>query len=242
MVKSDYVNVERPLTYFKVLDEMNERKKTVSYLSLDEVSEIANKYRVGSQGLIEEMLRFFRDLGLIMWHDEPFLRNVVILNPIKFLVSPATNIVCQHTEDEQGSVHSNETLKKACKQYFNDFEVMKKEGVVSTRLLEFILKEHIKNEEEAEEGFLKRIKAVVDLMVKYSFLVPMFDDIGEDEVTSNNPHKYLVPSLLHSHNYSEASRSIQSKFLYIYCYVGSSVTTKVFNLSQDVENSGFLPL
>ena len=69
----------------------------------------------------------------------------------------------------------------------------------------------------------------------------MFNDIGEDEVTSNSPHKYLMPSLLLSHNYNEAPRSIQSKFLYIYCYVGGSVTTEVSNLSQVVENRGFLP-
>ena len=89
ILESDYVNIERPLTYFKVLDEMNARKETVSYLSLDEVCKIANKYEVGSQGLIEDMLRFFRELGLIMWHEEPSLRNFVILDPIKFFVSPA---------------------------------------------------------------------------------------------------------------------------------------------------------
>ena len=203
ILKSDYVNIERPLTFFKVLDEMNESKKTVSYLSLKEVSEIAYKYEVGSQDLIEDMLRFFRELGLIMWHEEPSLRSFVILDPIKFFVSPATNIVCQHVKDEQGTIHSNETLRKAQIKYRDDFDVMKSTGVVSSNLLRFILEEHIKGENQTGQQLNVRYEVIKKLMNKYDLIVPMFDDFGLDELDVNTPKKYLVPSLLESLNERE---------------------------------------
>ena len=88
---SDYVNVERPLSYFKVLDEINERKKTVSYLSLDEVSEIMKKNEM-KDVLMEDMLRFFTQLGAVLWFEESSLRNMVVLE--RMYVEPFTTTTC----------------------------------------------------------------------------------------------------------------------------------------------------
>ena len=238
ILQSDYLNVERPLTFFKVLDKMNERKKTVSYLSLDEVTEMANKCKVGSDGLVEDMLRFFRDMGLVMWHEEPSLRKTVILDPVKFFVSPATNIVCQHREDEQGTVHSNELLKKARKRYPKDFEVMRNEGMISSTLLKFILHEYMKKETQSGELLFDRIEAVMNLLTKYNLLVPMFDKVKEDELSVTIPHEYLVPSIL---PLKDATLQPNQNSLYIYCYVEGSVDTKLFNHPQDIESSCFIP-
>ena len=238
ILKADYVKVERPLNYFKVLDEMNERKKTVSYLSLEEVSEIANKYRVGSQDLIEEMLRFFRELGLIMWHEEPSLRNVVILDPIKFFVSPATNIVCQHKEDEQGTIHSNDVLREAERNYHDDFQVMKSTGVVSSELLQFILMEHIKREKQTGQQLNVRYEAIKRLMNKYDLIVPMFDDFGEDDLAVTTPKKYLVPSLLKSLN-ERGDLNPRKNTLFMWCSIDGS--DKLVNELSEVSERGFLP-
>eukprot|EP00961_Rhodomonas_salina_P225657 3050983-Rhodomonas_salina.5 len=40
------------------------------------------------------MARFFAGLGLIMYHDEPGLCDVVVLNPPAFFIGPATTLVC----------------------------------------------------------------------------------------------------------------------------------------------------
>ena len=238
ILESDYVKVERPLSYFKVLDEMNERKKTVPCLSLHEVSDISNKYKVGSQDMIEDMLRLFRELGLIMWHEEHSLRNVVILDPVKFFVSPASNIICQHTEDEQGTIHSNYTLKKAYKRFRNDFEELKNGGVVSSVLLKFILQEHLRESTQSDELLLKLFEAVRDLMIKYSFLIPMYDKTKEDEFLETDPIEYLVPSLLRAPN--ETGELVPNKkAIFLFCFI--NCPDKLVSTLSDLQKCGFVP-
>ena len=170
---SHYVNVERPLNYFKVLDDMNVKKKTVSYLTLGEVFAIADSNFVSSLELKIQMLRFFRELGFIMWHEDPALQSIVILDPIEFFVNPATSIVCQHVKDNQGTVHMNDVLDKARKFHRNDFERIESRGVISLILLKFIIEEHLKAKDSFEELYNNRYAAIHDLMVKYSLLVLM---------------------------------------------------------------------
>ena len=227
ILKSDYVNLERPLTYFKVLDEMNERKKTVSYLSLNEVSEVATKYGVYSI-LIEEMLRFFRDLGLLTWFEEDSLRDVVILDPVEFFVSPATNIVCLHERDRQGTVHTNEVLRRAKKEFHGAFEDMAKKGVVRADLLDFILTDHLRAKGSSEDRLEARVSAVVRLLRKYALLVPLLD---------KGSSTYLAPSLLPD---EEDVFPVDSVPVYLFCSL-SQDELPLFLRKDEAQQRGFLP-
>ena len=238
ILQSDYVNVERPLAYFKVLDEMNEAKKGTSYLSLVEVIAMANKYGIHSQHLKVEMLRFFRDLGLIMWHEEPSLRDIIVLDPIKFFVAPATNIVCQHVIDEQGTVHFNEVLKKAKKTHRLDFDAMLNEGMVTSNLLKFVLDEHIKSDNRAvtsRENAEARYAAVKYLMLKYNLIVPIF--AAEEEKVSSMM-KYLVPSLLPTGTVADCSQSYPNT---IYFSCTTDDMNSLFYSVSLLRTLGFLP-
>ena len=227
ILKSDYVNLERPLTYFKVLDEMNEQKKTVSYLSLDEVSEVATKNGVYTN-LIEEMLRFFRDLGLLTWFEEDSLRDVVILDPVEFFVSPATNIVCQHERDRQGTVHTNEVLKRAKKEFHGAFEDMAKKGVVRADLLDFILTDHLRAKGSSEDRLEARVSAVVRLLRKYALLVPLLD---------KGASTYLAPSLLPD---EDVVFPVDSVPVYLFCSL-SQDELPLFARKEEAQQRGFLP-
>ena len=40
------------------------------------------------------MLKFLHEVGTIMYHDEKSLRQTVVLDPVKFIVEPATKVSC----------------------------------------------------------------------------------------------------------------------------------------------------
>ncbi len=51
---------------------------------------------------VREMFRFLNDMGMLMWIEEKGLEDVIILDPIEYLVKPATTIICKHvaTKDD----------------------------------------------------------------------------------------------------------------------------------------------
>ena len=238
ILQSDYVNVERPLTYFKALDKMIERRRSASYISLEEVFDIANEFNVGSLSLQIEMIRFFRNLGLIMWNEEPSLRDIMILDPVEFFVSPATNVVCQLVPDEQGTAHMNDVLRAAKRKFPLDFKKLMEKSVITTSLLKFILDEHFKREftDEKRSNRSNRVDAVQNLMVKHSLIVAMFGDIVEDDFSVKVPREYLVPSLLRS---PDVSDSLNLRSLCFHCSIETSIDL-VSTLSE-LRERGFLP-
>eukprot|EP01041_Mallomonas_annulata_P031695 gene31695-54038_t len=89
----DYMHEEKDLSWFQVLDSINETKKSV--LTVKEVQTIAQSYNVPMDD-VSVMLSFFHQVGVLMWHDEERLKDVVIIDPIKYFVTPATLIICKH--------------------------------------------------------------------------------------------------------------------------------------------------
>ena len=133
---------------------------------------------------------------------------------------------------------NNKVLDIAKGRYPSDFDKLEQECVVSSVLLKFVLEEHMK-EPSTQTPSTERVKAVKNLMTKYSFIVPMFDDVKEDEISVIEPLEYLVPSLLPPRN--SGSPPPNHNMLYIYCYIEGSVTIRLFNRNRDIENKGFLP-
>ena len=257
LIHSPSVNALRPLNYFHVLDKINDRKKTDFYLSLDEVLDMAAKSKICDQPTKEnmhpvgEMLRFFHSLGLIMWHEESALREFVILDPVEFFVSAATNVVCQHKKDEQGTRHTNPLLEDAEKQFPRKFVKLTNDGIVEVDLLQFILKGHMKLKLKGIEhlgGDISTdevIEAILFLMKKYSLIVPMFNDFEKDEVSNELPREYLVPSLLPTvpslppTDSIIHSRQSNEKTLYLHCSILGS--NDIVCTWKDIEERGFLP-
>ena len=70
--KADFVRQKVPLTWLKLLDKLNETKR--SYMSLAEVEAIGQECNVVSTGEVEIFLRFMSKTASLTWMEEPYLR------------------------------------------------------------------------------------------------------------------------------------------------------------------------
>ena len=171
--KEDYVLVTKSLTWFRLLDKINGAPR--SFLRYSEVVAFAKECGITKAEAVDEMLEYFHEFGAVLWHSDKGTREVVIKDPVTFLVKPSANIICQHTatatdptvhklpEPIWQKVRSDEQHKK-------DFKVMKAVGIVPHRLLECLLSEG----EHSECWEIVKL-----LMIKYGLLVPLRREEGE---------------------------------------------------------------
>lgn len=106
--KEDYLSSNIPLSWLRAFDAlMTEKSSGRPYLPLHTVQDIAAKcglpcLRIPDQtksSLENEvilMLKHFHGLGLLMHHDCPKLRDIVVLDTELCLVQPASIVMCQH--------------------------------------------------------------------------------------------------------------------------------------------------
>lgn len=188
---SDYVHVERPLSWFKVLDIFKGRN--VPYLSYSEVEKIVVSCDIPKSKL-PVLLKFYHEMGILMWHNEDMLRDIVVFDPIEYFVKPATIIICKHVPNKtDGIYHSLEIHKKVRKDFPEEFNEMTTHGIVSDKLLLALLEDYVAN-----------VKYIKQLMLKYGLLVPLLlnqsedlEDIMEENTTLEVEGQwYLAPALL----------------------------------------------
>jgi hypothetical protein len=44
---------------------------------------------------VREFVEFLRDMGVLIWYDEPGLREIIILDPVTYFVKPVIRVICQ---------------------------------------------------------------------------------------------------------------------------------------------------
>ena len=98
-------------------------------MELETVLELAAQCCIMEERVVLLVLQFFHEMGLVMYHPEPALRHTVIMDPLKFLVEPASRIVCQH------GVHHIELHEKARQSWSLDYRKFVEHGRLSKRLL-----------------------------------------------------------------------------------------------------------
>mmetsp|Transcript_23591 Transcript_23591/g.23783 ORF Transcript_23591/g.23783 Transcript_23591/m.23783 type:complete len:1313 (+) Transcript_23591:119-4057(+) len=192
VLSSSYVHEKVPLTWLRCLDEMAADER--SSLSLTDVFSIASRCGM-SESNVPSLLRFLHQMGVLMWHEDEKLRDVVILNAVDYFITPATRVVCKHQsslEDRSADcVHYLPIHKKCKKELPLDWQNMLDKGIVTTELLYRLLEEAANQREE-----------VILLMKKFGLLIPLIPTgIGIDaeldlDVSSNDIRQYLVPALL----------------------------------------------
>ena len=111
MNRAEYTHKEVPLTWFKTIDQMADTRKDC--LSLQEVAAAAERCGASAEE-VPLLLAFLHDMGHLMWLDEPGLRDVVILDPVSYLVVPATIIICKLTPDHEDSTHHFMACHREC--------------------------------------------------------------------------------------------------------------------------------
>ena len=165
---SDYVHEEKPVSWLQAYDSLKSMKKPL-YL-YTEVVDVCKVFDIKTDNEIKDLLSFFHDLGMLMWHEEASLRDIVIMDPIAFLVKPATKIICQHETTVIDGVersHYRDIHGEMSSKYFDEYKALKSKGLVSERLMLSLLT-------ECGETIEKR-HAIVNLLVKYGLIARLAD-------------------------------------------------------------------
>jgi GTPase SAR1 family protein len=231
---SDYVHVERRLNWFGVLDALKAQR--LPYLSLSKVREIVISCHVPEENL-ESVLKFFHEMGIIMWFDQDeILKEVIVFDPIEYFVKPSTVLICKHVPDMSDGIHHVlEIHREARKTYPRDFSEMTGRGLVSERLMTALLRPYSQN-----------LIYVKQLMLNYGLIVPLqlsSYGIGDSVVNDSATELvYLAPALLPEktihHNPMEEIHSAQFHFL----FSASTEFNGSTNISlEDCRKHGFLP-
>jgi hypothetical protein len=224
-----------PLSWMKTLDELTNLQR--SFISIKEYSSIASSCKVSSSDEFD-LLRYFHEMGYLMWHDQPVLRDVIILDPIEFFVKPASLIICKHIKDESDSTFHFLSVHSKCndmhKQKFNDLTT---KGVLNSSLLPILWEE-----------FADHSAILLHLMCRYGLLVPLLyntTDELSDVVAVPPSEKYLVPSLLSSSSTQYKEQWPKDGASYQTCYFvfssSEDMKAKCIIQSSDLRSDGFLP-
>jgi GTPase SAR1 family protein len=226
--KEVYLKRKVPLPWLQVFDELVAAKEGRAFVALTTVQEIAGKYGFpSSRDITLEtevifMLKYFHGLGLLMHHDHPKLRNIVVLDTVRCLVNPASIIMCQH-DIHQLPVHLE---AKACKKDYYDELVLK--GRVHRSLLPILWRDS-----------LEIVDEVCELMVHYGLMLPILEDNARGDACF-----FLVPSLLPKQPPAPASvAAVRSHFYFAF---GSQHKVGVWQDDNfipvaDIAAQGFFP-
>ena len=141
---ADYVHVEQPLSWFKAYDEMVATES--AFLTLEETQAIAARCGLfptessSHNRILKNFLLFLHQMGMLMWHDEESLRDLVILQPIDYFVRPATVIICKHEPTIEDNLYHSLPIHKKVKKYIRyEWDQMVKNGFVSSKLIQALL-------------------------------------------------------------------------------------------------------
>jgi GTPase SAR1 family protein len=181
--REDYVNYKVPYTWLGVYEAL--QKETNSCLGFEKVKDICAQIGMGTTLELNDetvmMLQFFHQMGLIMYHHEKALKHLVVLDPARFLVEPASRVVCQHDtieSDDYSPPEERRVLMQTLEsQKPHQCEDLRK-GILHREILrDFLWRDVANNRDELEM-----------LMTKYQLMVPLTNEDDED--------RFLVPCLL----------------------------------------------
>lgn len=226
----EYVKKLIPFEWMHVMDSLQAQgSKSVS---LGEVVRLAKTCGLPTTELPLErevllMLKFYNEMGVVMHHQEPALRELVVLDPANFLIVPATKVICSHA----GGMHEQAEHAEARRHMFRPYDKLCKQGVLDRKLLGILWRDHLDHERELER-----------LMVKYGLMIPIVEREADASVD-----KYLVPSLLPAADgpdlaFGPASRPHLRGYL-VFSRPDEMAEWRAngFVAAQDVAEDGFLP-
>jgi GTPase SAR1 family protein len=242
-----YTHKDVPLTWFKVIDQMRDTEKDC--LSLSEVVAIAARCNVSEQE-VPFLLTFLHDMGHLMWLDEPELRDVVILDAVKYLVTPATVIICNilpaNGEAVQHVLPVHHECAHQCKDEWN---ALRREGVLHVKLLPILWKE-----------YAARTDMLLLLMVKFGLLVPLRPErtgisgvkagtvaVPPQSQTADMPSAFIVPALLtpaplaRSEGVHDWTDSPVSSVYFVFTLSDDKLQSNCAISERDLKGDGFLP-
>jgi GTPase SAR1 family protein len=223
---AEYTHKEVPLTWFKIIDQMADTKR--DFLQLHDVISTARVCGV-TEKEVPLLLSFLHDMGHLMWLDEPGLRDAVILDPVSYLVVPATIIICKLTPDHEDTTHHFMDSHRVCERmHKREWMQLKHDGVLSVKLLPILW-----------EKYQQQSEALQMLMVKFGLLVPL--RAGATGAVT----QYLVPTLLSPAPSNDLNVTSWTDAAFSSCYFVFTLSDELSQSSTlteaDLKSAGFLP-
>jgi GTPase SAR1 family protein len=200
--KEDYLKRKVPRSWLRSFDAlMVAMQANQAYLPLSSVQEIARECGLPStrnltlQDEVHFMLKYFNGVGLLMYHDSPKLRDIVVLDVVRCLVDPASIIMCQHgIHESQLDVYVD--AKKFSKDFYDE---LISDGRVHMTLLPILWR-----------NCHEIVDEVCALMVHYGLMVPIL----QDSSASHSACSFLVPSLLPKQPARGVTSQVRSHFYF----------------------------
>jgi hypothetical protein len=178
LLHEDYLKRPVPLPWLQLFDAVQSTKQL--HMRISQVEAVAERFgfplsQVSLEAEVASMLKFFTESGLLMHHDCPSLRDIVVLDVMQCLVAPASVVMCQH------DIHMLQVHEKARSMHNDSYLLLTTEGVLSDTLLDVLW-----------SSCLDIKREIIELMMFYGLMVPMLENDGAGHSSS----QYLVPSLL----------------------------------------------
>ena len=231
--KAEYTHKEIPLTWLKVIDHMSDMKKDC--LLLSDLKMLGERNGVSMEE-VPYMLTFLHDVGHLMWLDEPGLRDVVVLDPVSYLVTPATIIICKLTPDHDDTTHHFMECHHECERmHRREWMQLKRDGILHITLLPILWADFIAHQD-----------VLLQLMVKFGLLVPLRSaSTTTSTTTAAVITQYLVPTLLSPASLTDHNIINWTDQPYSTCYLVFTLVDDLEmspNLTEaDLHSAGFLP-
>jgi hypothetical protein len=103
-------------------------------------------------------------VGVLLWLNEPLLKDCVVIDPMKALIKPSSFIIRKLQQTGQDpTVHMSDLHRECARLYPEEFKDMRDTGIVSGNILTFLLSRC----QDAD------VSMVVQLMIRYSLMVPV---------------------------------------------------------------------
>eukprot|EP01038_Epipyxis_sp_PR26KG_P007050 gene7050-9625_t len=171
IINKPYVTKQIPLTWLQLVDHMNMLKdhNNKSFISMNELISISNNYGI-NEDVLCDILIFLNEMSYLLWNKDPSLRDIIIFDPIDYLIKPVTNIISNHTDDSgENRIQHSELQQRAKLRFPSDWNRFVSEGIASIDLISFLLSE-----------YSDRLSVLMLLMEKFGLMVQL------------NPSKYDV--------------------------------------------------
>ena len=179
-----YSNHKVPFAWLRVQKQLQTEADAGScYTTLDRVRAICEESGMPSmpeitlEDELHAMLKFFHQFGYVMHHQEPDLRDVIVLDPVEFLVKPTARVMSKL------DIHDDPLIEGARKHCGTHFARLQNAGLLHRRLLKHFWADCLENQRQLEA-----------LAVKYGLFIPLMDD--DEHGKDLNDLQYIVPAQL----------------------------------------------
>jgi hypothetical protein len=189
-------------------------------ISLEEVEIILKQCGIDRPEEGDEVLKFFHDMGIILWFNQDEIQNIVVIDPINYFVKPATKVICDP------NLHISENHEICQNECPIEWETFLKKGTASEKILYLLLKDYNQ----------KHVRDVMLLMEKYSLILNV-----QNKNRNRLQSYFLIPSLLPSTNLEVEPKFGDLCVFNVIFYIKGRLTDISFISYEKLKKYGFLP-